>query len=176
MTKLVDTTRLQDLGLAHLDVVLEETFGVAPAAVFVNALQPETIGDLAKQTRQPVADVIRRLETIKNLEVDAEIDAAALQVLFVSGTSPILVDVREEWEFEICRLKGSLLLANMSFPDLLPRLKVAPDPGVVTICHHGVRSFSAALYLRQKGVRNVRSLAGGLNHWARVIDREMATY
>ncbi|MBC7533383.1 MAG: sulfurtransferase, partial [Oligoflexus sp.] len=47
---------------------------------------------------------------------------------------------------------------------------------VVTICHHGVRSLSAAFYLREAGLPRVRSLKGGLDEWALTVDKEMPRY
>jgi len=46
----------------------------------------------------------------------------------------------------------------------------------VAYCHHGIRSLQAATFLRSVGLPNVRSLAGGIDRWAREIDREMVRY
>ena len=62
-------------------------------------------------------------------------------------------------------------------PDLeKPRDELTRAPVVVTICHHGVRSYSAALYLRQKGIAQARSLEGGVEAWALTVDPAMARY
>lgn len=86
----------------------------------------------------------------------------------------ILLDVREAWEFATCKIPDSLRLGDLGLKDLLPRLKTAAD--VITICHHGVRSFSAAMYLRDQGVAGARSLAGGVEAWAEAVDPAMARY
>ena len=47
---------------------------------------------------------------------------------------------------------------------------------VVTVCHHGVRSISAAHVLEAAGHPNVLSLAGGIDAWAQRIDPTYARY
>lgn len=103
-----------------------------------------------------------------------EIEPEDLAARLAAGESLILLDVREPWEFEIARLSGSILLATSDFAALLPRLFEAR--AVVAVCHHGVRSYSAALWLRERGVRGAVSLAGGVEAWATRIDRQMPRY
>ena len=94
--------------------------------------------------------------------------------LDTSPERPLLLDVREPWEFEICRLDGATLLPMREIPNAVARL----DPGreTVVICHHGIRSRQVALYLEHQGFAKVINLQGGVAAWARDIDREMRTY
>jgi rhodanese-related sulfurtransferase len=87
---------------------------------------------------------------------------------------PLLLDVREPWEFDICRLDGSQLLPMGQIHLQLQQL----DPGreTVVICHHGIRSRQVAMFLERQGFSNVINLAGGLDAWAREVDLGMATY
>lgn len=174
MTTLTDTTSLDTLGLMNLDVVLEEIFGVRPKFLFPNDTRPTTVAALAAHAGASAKVIIGRLEEIMQLQHDIEISCEDLNALVESGIRPVLLDVREPWEYETCHLKDSILLATMNFPEVLSGITEAPH--VYTICHHGVRSYSAAMYLRQKGVQNVRSLAGGVDRWAQVIDTDMARY
>lgn len=103
-----------------------------------------------------------------------DIEPEDLAARLAAGESLILLDVREPWEFETARLAGSILLATSDFATLLPRLVEAG--AVVTVCHHGVRSHSAALWLRERGVPGAVSLAGGVEAWATRIDRQMPRY
>lgn len=90
---------------------------------------------------------------------------------------PLLLDVREPWEFEISRIEGSTLvpmsvLAEEGMPD--------PDAGsegreTVVICHHGVRSAHVVRLLRQAGFERVMNLEGGLDAYAGV-DPEVSRY
>ena len=47
---------------------------------------------------------------------------------------------------------------------------------VITVCHHGVRSMSAAFYLQEAGLPRVKSLSGGLENWALTVDPAMIRY
>ena len=136
----------------------------------------DTIKDLIDQSILSEATVWKRLEGVINMSTDIEISCEALsQRLENGGDQPILLDVREKWEFDICHLKDSVLGLELELQDFLNSVKES-DKEVITICHHGVRSFSAAMYLKQQGIENVKSLAGGLDRWAQVIDEAMKRY
>lgn len=111
-----------------------------------------------------------------------EISPQTLKELRDSGAEFILVDVREPWELEICRIEGciNITLAQMTIqaPDLELALNLALDRNapVVLYCHHGVRSRNAVLILQQKGFRNVASLRGGIDAWSRQIDASVPVY
>ena len=87
---------------------------------------------------------------------------------------PLLLDVREPWEFEICRIGGSVLIPMREVPSALQRL----DPGreTVIICHHGIRSRQVGLFLEHRGFRSIINLIGGVAGWAREVDSQMPTY
>ena len=51
-----------------------------------------------------------------------------------------------------------------------------PASEVVVICHHGVRSAAVADYLGQLGFQKVWNLSGGIDQWARSVDRGMKRY
>jgi rhodanese-related sulfurtransferase len=87
---------------------------------------------------------------------------------------PLLLDVREFWEFRICHIDGSRLLPMRQVPGALAEL--VPDRPVVVICHHGIRSQQVARFLEQQGFSQVYNLRGGVDAWARDVDPSMATY
>ena len=91
-----------------------------------------------------------------------------------TDSDPLLLDVREPWEFRICKIDGSQLIPMGQLPNSLQALD--PERETIVICHHGVRSRQVAMYLDYQGFRNVINLAGGVDAWARDIDRQMATY
>ncbi len=87
---------------------------------------------------------------------------------------PLLLDVRQPWEFEICKLEGSMLIPMSTIPSRLDELDKEQE--TVVICHHGIRSRRVALYLEQAGFSNVINLKGGMAAWAQNVDPDMATY
>ncbi|MFN2309704.1 MAG: rhodanese-like domain-containing protein [Gammaproteobacteria bacterium] len=92
-----------------------------------------------------------------------------------SETPPLLLDVREPWEFQLCHIAGSLLLPMGTVRGEAHALD--PDRETVVICHHGIRSFAVARFLENElGFTQVINLSGGVAAWAREADPDMPTY
>lgn len=87
---------------------------------------------------------------------------------------PVLLDVREHWEFERCRITGSWLVPMGEVAQRCNELDTEAD--VVVICHHGVRSYRAAMLLEYHGFSRVYNLIGGVERWARDVDPAMSRY
>jgi rhodanese-related sulfurtransferase len=87
---------------------------------------------------------------------------------------PLLLDVRQPWEYDICRLDNSTLMPMATIPANLDQLD--KDRETIVICHHGVRSRRVAYFLEQAGFTKVINLRGGVDGWARDVDTNMATY
>ncbi|MFN9806369.1 MAG: rhodanese-like domain-containing protein [Betaproteobacteria bacterium] len=87
---------------------------------------------------------------------------------------PLLLDVREPWEHQICQIEGAQLVPMRSIPTQAASLD--PAQTIVCICHHGGRSAQVAMFLMRHGFGDVYNLAGGVDAWARQVDRAMATY
>lgn len=87
---------------------------------------------------------------------------------------PLLLDVREEWEFDRCNIDGSVLIPMGQIPNELDELD--PDRVTVVICHHGIRSRHIGIYLEREGFENVINLTGGVAAWASDVDPSMAVY
>lgn len=103
-----------------------------------------------------------------------EVDVEALDAERRAGKDLVLVDVREPYEWEICRIAGSVLIP---LRELAARVgEIAADADVVAVCHTGLRSLTAARFLREAGIRGARSLRGGVEAWARRVDPAMARY
>ena len=91
-----------------------------------------------------------------------------------SQHAPILLDVREPWEYQICHLANSKLIPMSQIMRAVNELD--PQQEHVLICHHGVRSQRVGAFLDQAGFSNVVNLQGGINAWAKEIDPRMPTY
>jgi len=87
---------------------------------------------------------------------------------------PLLLDVRQPWEYQICHIADSQLLPMSQLPQQLEQLN--PQQETVLICHHGVRSRQAAYFLENNGFTNVVNLMGGIAAWAEEVDADMPTY
>lgn len=89
-------------------------------------------------------------------------------------TAPLLLDVREPWEFEVCHIAGSRHCPMSNIPQAIEELD--PSKPTVVICHHGVRSLQVARFMESKGFGQVFNLEGGVDAWAQEIDPTMARY
>lgn len=99
---------------------------------------------------------------------------AELAAQLQSGRTPVLLDVRESWEWNLCHLPDAILIPMRQLPERLKELNQAAE--TVVICHHGVRSYHAARYLETAGFGDVVNLSGGMAAWADEVDPAMARY
>ncbi|MFI5404044.1 MAG: rhodanese-like domain-containing protein [Planctomycetota bacterium] len=105
-----------------------------------------------------------------------EIDAAEVKAKLDRGEKVHLLDVREPMELAICRIEGAEHIPMMQLFLGLKAPAAGPGDEVVVLCHHGMRSFEAASFLRGKGFSRARSLAGGIDAWAQEVDPTLRRY
>jgi sulfur-carrier protein adenylyltransferase/sulfurtransferase len=89
------------------------------------------------------------------------------------GEKPFILDVREEFEYEICNLEGKLIPLG-TLKDRFTELD--PNQEIVVHCKMGGRSAKAVEFLKEQGFKHVKNLEGGINAWAQRIDSDMQTY
>lgn len=87
---------------------------------------------------------------------------------------PLLLDVREAWEFEHCAIDGATHMPMGMVPARSSELD--PDQPVVCICHHGMRSMQVAGFLAQRGFSQVHNLTGGVDAWSLQVDPKLPRY
>ena len=87
---------------------------------------------------------------------------------------PVLLDVREPWEQQICTIAGSETIPMRQIPAQFS--SIDPARPVVCVCHMGARSAQVAMFLQRQGYEDVYNLAGGINAWARQVDSSMPVY
>ena len=91
-----------------------------------------------------------------------------------ADTKPVLLDVREPWEFTRCHISGSRLIPMRQIPNMLHELEQNQE--IVVICHHGIRSRAVADYLARNNFPSIINLASGIDGWAKEVDPSMAVY
>ncbi|MES3012912.1 MAG: rhodanese-like domain-containing protein [Pseudomonadota bacterium] len=91
---------------------------------------------------------------------------------------PLLLDVREPWEFALAaiRIEGleTRLMPMNSVPEHVNELD--PAQPVVCICHHGARSAQVVAFLERQGFEAVYNLAGGVDAWSAQVDTAVPRY
>ena len=107
--------------------------------------------------------------------MDLEITIEQLRDQLASGRAPLLLDVREPWEFALAQIPGSTLIpmneiAALAFNEL------DEEQPIAVLCHHGARSLSVANWLRGQGFEHAQSVAGGIDAWSRQVDPSIPRY
>ena len=87
---------------------------------------------------------------------------------------PLLLDVRELGEYEICHIEGSQLIPMNTIAGRFAELD--EEATIVVICHHGMRSYQVGSFLERQGFTSVINLNGGIARWAEEVDLTMARY
>jgi adenylyltransferase/sulfurtransferase len=86
----------------------------------------------------------------------------------------MIIDVREPYELEICRIEDAEHIPMRQIPEHLESL--ARDKHLLILCHTGVRSRRVTEFLRSHGFNAVSNIAGGIDAWAEEIDPGMRRY
>lgn len=103
-----------------------------------------------------------------------EITPAETKQRLDRGEKLLLVDVREPWEFETCRIEGATLIPMRSIPANLNTLKREGE--IICYCHHGMRSLDVVRWLQGQGITGAKSMAGGIDRWSVEIDPGVPRY
>jgi molybdopterin/thiamine biosynthesis adenylyltransferase/rhodanese-related sulfurtransferase len=115
-------------------------------------------------------------ETLDDEEILAEYDITPKQLKAMLDDNPELyvLDVREPFELDICRIDGTWEIPLGALP--LRYAEVPKDQPVVVHCKLGGRSAQAVEFLQSKGYSNVKNLVGGIIRWTDDIDSSLAKY
>lgn len=106
-----------------------------------------------------------------------EVTPRQLADLLESRQQPLVLDVRLDSEFATAQIRGSMHIPLHLLEGRVDEvIDAAAGRTVVTVCHHGVRSLKASLFLRQAGVAGAMSMAGGIESWSLAIDPNVPRY
>jgi len=107
-----------------------------------------------------------------------EVEPEAVKQMLDANTAFRLVDVRNESEYQICRIDGATLIPldviEERNPEKLNGLNRSDE--IVLHCKAGVRSLKAAKILKEMGFDNVKSMRGGILEWSEKIDASVPQY
>jgi rhodanese-related sulfurtransferase len=106
-----------------------------------------------------------------------EITTREVKRLMDAGETLFLIDVREPHEYATSKIEDSELIPIRAVPAELSSLEAKADEGLLVIyCHHGMRSLQVANWLREQGVVECQSMAGGIDAWSCDIDPSVPCY
>ena len=109
----------------------------------------------------------------EGLKTVAEVFPWDLEELLTNDLPPLLLDVREPYEFEVAHIRGSINVprgiletaCEYGYEETLPELAAAREREVVVICRSGNRSVLAAQTMQVMGYQAVKSLKTGVRGW-----------
>ncbi len=95
-----------------------------------------------------------------------------------AGEKLALVDVREPFEHQQASIEGADLIPMRTVPANVQKLEGLSDevPVIVVFCHHGMRSLQVVNWLREQGIANCQSMAGGIDRWSSEVDPSVPRY
>jgi rhodanese-related sulfurtransferase len=98
------------------------------------------------------------------------------------GVTPLVLDVRETWEFQTASIKPlsqtqAFDVLHIPMNEIPQRLAELPqDRPLACLCHHGMRSMNVARWLHAQGYDKVVNLAGGIAAWSAQLDSSVPQY
>ncbi|MBC7965897.1 MAG: rhodanese-like domain-containing protein [Fuerstia sp.] len=105
-----------------------------------------------------------------------QISCEAVHTRRLRGDSFLLLDCREQDEWDFCHIDGARLIPMSELQARVTELDAHRDSQIVVYCHHGVRSLRVAMWLQQQGFSHAASMAGGIEEWSLNIDKSVPRY
>jgi rhodanese-related sulfurtransferase len=109
-------------------------------------------------------------------EAPLEIDVRSVHEMRARGEDFVLLDVREQDEYDLVHIQGARLVPMSQIQARLEELIPLRERPIVVHCHHGGRSERVTHWLRANGFQDVRNMAGGIDAWAAEVDPTLPRY
>lgn len=103
-----------------------------------------------------------------------QLSAQELAERLKSDNKPTVLDVREQWEYDIAHIPSSRLVPLSELQMTVATLDKNDD--FVVMCHSGMRSEMAAQWMQAQGFSRVANLAGGIESWSLTVDPSTPRY
>jgi len=102
------------------------------------------------------------------------ITAPELKAKLDRGEKFQLIDVREQFEWDICHIPGARLIPLGQLPSRMSELDSADE--IVLQCKSGARSARALHLLQEAGFAKLSNLEGGILAWSDQVDSSVPKY
>lgn len=109
-------------------------------------------------------------------DLPLEVDVTTVSFLQTNGDDFLLLDVREQAEYETAKIPGSLLVPIGELGERISELEPHRERLIIVHCHHGGRSMQVTQALRSHGFEKVQNMAGGIDQWSQEIDPAVPRY
>lgn len=104
-----------------------------------------------------------------------EINVNDLNERIQKGDKINLLDVREQFEYDMANMNGKLIPLG-ELESRLGEIEAWKDQEIIIHCRSGARSAEACRILMRHGFKNPINLQGGINRWAMLIDPSLPMY
>jgi rhodanese-related sulfurtransferase len=111
-----------------------------------------------------------------NVDPKWEVHPHEVHKLKNSEAEILILDVRQQKEWDHARIEGAILIPLDQLPQRLAELEKWRGKRIVVHCHHGARSLRATAWLRQAGFEQTHSMAGGIDAWSLLVDPSVRQY
>lgn len=96
------------------------------------------------------------------------LSVADLKKRIDAGPMPVLIDVREQSEWNEGHIDGAKLMPLATVEKMVADAGLAKDQEIVLICRSGNRSGQAYQKLQALGYTNLKNVTGGMNEWTKI--------
>ncbi|WP_298866886.1 rhodanese-like domain-containing protein [uncultured Gimesia sp.] len=105
-----------------------------------------------------------------------EIDCQTVKQKLDSNHRFLLLDCREQDEYDTVNIAESQLLPMSEIQQRVSELDKHRSEEIIVFCHHGMRSMQVTSWMLQEGFTNVKSMQGGIDAWSCQIDNSKLRY
>jgi rhodanese-related sulfurtransferase len=105
-----------------------------------------------------------------------EINVAEVATLLKDDPNFLLLDCRNQDEYDLVHLDGCTLIPMGELQERLQEIAAHRSKRVIVYCHLGGRSLQVANWLRHQGYPLAQSMAGGVDAWAEHVDSNLPRY
>ena len=123
-----------------------------------------------------MADRRQNLQVKDKMNSAPQITPSQVKELLDQQADFVLLDVREQVEFDIARIAEGRLLPMSEIQMRIGELQPDRDQRIVVYCHHGGRSQQVADWLMMQGFAQVENMFGGIDRWSQEVDPAVPRY
>jgi adenylyltransferase/sulfurtransferase len=111
------------------------------------------------------------------IDADWEVSVHDVKRMLDAGEDFVFIDVRQPEEHAIARIQSAWHIPIGDLPGRIDSIRdEAGSRPIIAHCHHGGRSLAAASILRDAGLRQAKSMSGGIEEWSCRIDPGVPRY
>jgi rhodanese-related sulfurtransferase len=136
--------------------------------------EKDTIQSLSESQNKNVEEILGALNSDYQKRFAHSISCEELQMMLEDGAPVNVLDVREQWEYDIAKIKDSQRITPNNNETILSKLN--QEDLVVVVDWNGDRGASFQKWLSQRGFSSVKCLEGGIDRWADKIDNTQGRY